>query len=393
MPQHSLDNVSIDGFRGLRNLTLDGLGPLNILVGENNSGKTSVLEALSILCNPYEPFEWLEMVRRRDFGGLDETRIHSLRWCFAQRGELADADFMFQSHCEMKSTGAFPLRKLHVEYKDIVGEPSAKELERIARQRPGTGDAIDEQWRGAEITHYVEADPTPLKSSLFDSGTHSTIEPIVIQLWEEDRMMGRPSRSRRRGNLPTDTLTPYSYQINRLQVRSHSQQLFPSIADPTKGRAYVLELIRQFDSDIIDIEIASFRGGRPAIYLNHKRLGPAPLSIFGDALRRAVLLASTLHALKGGGVLLIDEIETGIHVSALQRVFAWLANAAKQFDVQIIATTHSLEAVDAIAQSVTDRIDDLVTFQLDQTEQETRVKRIPGELLLRLRRERGLDVR
>ena len=132
---------------------------------------------------------------------------------------------------------------------------------------------------------------------------------------------------------------------------------------------------------------------RPAIYLNHKRLGPAPLSIFGDALRRAVLLASTLHALKGGGVLLIDEIETGIHVSALQRVFAWLANAAKQFDVQIIATTHSLEAVDAIAQSVNDRIDDLVTFHLDQTEQETRVKRIPGELLLRLRRERGLDVR
>jgi putative AbiEii toxin of type IV toxin-antitoxin system/AAA ATPase-like protein len=393
MPQHSLDNVWIDGFRGLRNLSLDGLGPLNILVGENNSGKTSVLEAFSILCNPYEPFEWLAMVRRRDFGGLDETRIHSLRWCFPQRGELADAEFMFHSHCEMKCTGKFPLRKLHVEYKDVRGEPSAKELGRLARQLPGTGDPIDEQWRGAEIAHYIETDPSSTKTTLFDSSTHSTIEPIVIQLWEEDRMLGRPYRPRRKGNLPTDTLTPYSYQLNRLQVRSHSQQLFPSSVDPTRGREYVLELITQFDPDIVDIEIASFRGGRPAIYLNHKRLGPAPLSIFGDALRRAVLLASTLHMLKGGGVLLIDELETGIHVSALERVFAWLAKGARHFDVQIIATTHSLEAVDAVAQSMTGRIDDLVTFHLDQTEHETRAKRIPGELLVRLRRERGLDVR
>ena len=416
MPQHSLDNVSIDGFRGLRNLSLGGLGPLNILVGENNSGKTSVLEALSILCNPYQPLEWLAMVRRRDFGGLDETRIQSLRWCFRQSGELADAEFLFQSHCDMNCSGTFPLRKLRVEYKDIIGHPSKKELEWFVQQRDDlnyeigspelikkqldqflqqrpryAGEALemDEQWRGAEIAHHVECEPTLDQAIFFPS----TIDPIVIQLWEDDRMMGRPSRPQQSRNLPTVTLTPYSYQLNRLQVRSHSQQLFSSSTDPTQGQDLVLQLIRQFDSDIIDIKIASFRGARPAIYLNHKRLGPAPLSIFGDALRRAVLLASTLHALKGGGVLLIDEIETGIHVSALQRVFAWLANAAKQLDVQIIATTHSLEAVDAIAQSVTDRSDDLVTFHLDQTADETRAKRIPSELLLRLRRERGLDVR
>ena len=390
MPQHSLEEIWIDGFRGLRKLSLDGLGVVNVLVGENNSGKTSVLEALSILCNPYEPNEWLAMVRRRDFGGLDETRIQSLRWCFQQAGELADPEFLFQSHCEMTCAGAFPLRKLHVEYKDIVGEPSPKEVERMARNRAGTGSSSEygEQWRGAEITHFVESDAPRRQEKLFDAGTHPTIEPIFIQVWEEDRMMGRPYRPRRRGNLPTDTLTPYSYQLNRLQVRGYSQRLFTS-----NGREDVLELIRQFDPEIADITIASFRGGRPAIYLNHRRLGPAPLSIFGDALRRAVLLANTLHTLKGGGVLLIDEVETGIHVSALARVFAWLAKAARDFEVQVVATTHSLEAVDAIAQSAVDQIDDVVTFHLDQTVRETRVKRIAGELLLRLRGERGLDVR
>ena len=155
----------------------------------------------------------------------------------------------------------------------------------------------------------------------------------------------------------------------------------------------VLELVQSFDPEIQGVEIASFQGVRPAIYLNHRRLGPAPLSVFGDALRRAVLLASTLPTLEGGGILLIDEIETGIHVSALQRVFEWLKRWAIELDVQIVATTHSLEAVDAVALSASDAPGFLVTYHLDQTEHETRVKRIDGELLLRLRRERGLDVR
>jgi hypothetical protein len=394
MTQLSLETVTIDGFRGLRNLTLEGLGPVNILVGENNSGKTSVLEALSILCNAYDPYEWLAMVRRRDFGSLDETRIHSLRWAFPQAGELVDPDFMFEAQCEMTSLGGFPVRKLHVDFKDILGEPNPRELERLRRQRPGTGNSLDEEWRGAEIVHYIEADAaSDRQATLFGDATRTTVEPVSIQVWEEDRLVGRPRMVRRRGNLPTETLTPYSYQINRIQVRSHSKQLFPSETDPLSGKHMVLELVRQFDPDVVDIEIASFRGGRPAIYLNHKRLGPAPLTVFGDAMRRAMLLSSTLLELKGGGVLLIDEVEAGIHVSALKRVFSWLTEAASSLGVQIIATTHSLEAVDAISGSILGPATNLVTYRLDQTENGTESKRIHGDLLHRLRFERGLDVR
>ena len=72
MATHSLESVSVHGFRGLRNFRLDGLHRVNVLVGENNSGKTSVLEALSILSNPLDPYEWGLLARKRDFGGLDE---------------------------------------------------------------------------------------------------------------------------------------------------------------------------------------------------------------------------------------------------------------------------------------------------------------------------------
>ena len=142
----------------------------------------------------------------------------------------------------------------------------------------------DQPHRGAEITHYVEAVGPLLRSASID------IHPFVIQVWEDYRLM--PDRAPRRRSLsPTATLTPYSYQINQLQVSSYSRYVFG------KGQQLILDLIREFDPEIIDIKLASYRGRRPAIYLMHNRLGPAPLSVFGDALRRAVLLAGTLLSL------------------------------------------------------------------------------------------------
>ena len=186
---------------------------------------------------------------------------------------------------------------------------------------------------------------------------------------------------------PTETLTPYSYQINKIQVRSYSRYLLG------REKGSLLKLIQEFDPEINGITLASLRGVRPAIYLEHERLGSAPLSVFGDALRRAVLLAGTIPSLKGGGVLLIDEIETGIHASKLNRVLGWLAEVARELRVQVVATTHSLEAVDAIAHAIQATAPDLVTFHLDQTKEQTTVKRIDAGLLSRLRSERGLDVR
>lgn len=384
MPKYSLDNVTIDGFRGLRNLRLDQLGLTNILVGENNSGKTSVLEALSILCNPLDPFEWVSMVRRRDFGELDETRVQSLRWCFPQSGQLADPDFTFEGECTMSCDGTFPLRKLRVAYSDIMGEPSLVgylKAEPIDRLFWDNADAKDiEPAPGAKITHFMDWAEGEAQSEMRSPQTTGLL------LLEGMPILARPRNPARR--VPTETLTPYSYQINRVQVRSQSRLLFDQ-----DSHSSIVALIREFDPDVREIKVASFRGGRPAIYLDHRRLGPAPLSIFGDGLRRAVLLAGTLLALKDGGVLLIDEMEAGIHVRALQKVFAWLTKAARSLSVQIVATTHSLNAIDGIMMPNKDMIEEIVTFHLDQREHETRVKRIDGEMLLHLRYERGLDVR
>jgi ABC-type multidrug transport system ATPase subunit len=112
--------------------------------------------------------------------------------------------------------------------------------------------------------------------------------------------------------------------------------------------------------------------------------------VFGDAMRRSVLLAATLPTLKGGGLLLIDEVETGIHVSALGRVFSWLITSARKLGVQVLVTTHSLEALDALAAApATGSADEVVAFNLAQREDRTECKRFAGDLLPKPRRTSG----
>jgi len=382
-----LSTVGVNGFRGLHHLKLDDLGHINILVGGNNSGKTSVLEALSILCQPYNPDEWREMIFRRDFGGLDETRLQSLRWCFSQAASLSDSDLLVESGCEFECFGSFPLRTLRVRYTEFFGEPSPDELKRAMGPRREFPPHFEEIKRGVELVHFPDwAELSNL--DLFHDPLYSRDNELpTIRFWEGIPWT-RQWSSKAGPKINSKTLTPCSYQINRNQVRFYSRQVFQ------EDFFSIPELLRDFDSDIENIELASMRGDRPAIYLKHKRLGIAPLSIFGDATRRAVLLATTLLSLKDGGILLIDEVEAGIYVGALSRVFEWLVKAAKSLKVQVFVTTHSLEALDAmLAASVKLGGDDIVAFHLDQTAEKTITKRFSGDLLHRLRFERGLDVR
>jgi AAA15 family ATPase/GTPase len=92
------------------------------------------------------------------------------------------------------------------------------------------------------------------------------------------------------------------------------------------------------------------------------------------------------------GVLLIDEIESAIHTEALQEAFSWIVKWAREFNVQVFATTHSLEAVDALIDAA-DSASDLVLYRLEPTEDKTRVVRHDWDRLKRLRENLGQEVR
>lgn len=73
---------------------------------------------------------------------------------------------------------------------------------------------------------------------------------------------------------------------------------------------------------------------------------PLPLQQMGDGMGRVLSLVLTI-AKSLGGIVLIDEIEHGLHYSVMTEVWKAVARAARKADVQIFATTHSWECVQA----------------------------------------------
>jgi hypothetical protein len=276
----------------------------------------------------------------------------------------------------MSCRGRFEIPSLVVTMRDILGEAPPRAQPR-RHPRPNEPEVR----RGVEVIHTVRVVTSEL---LQVTGTGDRVEERT-PIWDGE-FYAISKRSPAPG-LPFEVLSPYSYQINRFQARNLSRSIRAGFLPQ------IIELLQVFDPEIQDIDVLSLTGDRPGIYLTHRRLGNAPLSVFGDAIRRVTLLSSSIPQLKDG-ILLIDEIETGVHVSALPTVFEWLHTAAARHGVQVIATTHSLEAVDAMIGGRNHTSGDKsVAFHLEQEGTGTTVKRFDADLLARLRFERGLDVR
>jgi AAA15 family ATPase/GTPase len=85
----------------------------------------------------------------------------------------------------------------------------------------------------------------------------------------------------------------------------------------------------------------------PVEYLTHNKLGNMPLSSYGDGIKKVILLADRI-AKAQGSILLVDEIDTAIHVKSYKDVFSFVVKACIEFHVQLFATTHNNEALDSI---------------------------------------------
>ncbi|NQE32695.1 DNA replication and repair protein RecF [Microcoleus sp. IPMA8] len=361
-----LDNLTIHKFRGLRDLDLQDLGQINILVGGNNSGKTSVLEAISTYCRPLDPLEWLNTSWRREIKYSRKPRLEALKWLFPQNKEEEQLDF-YPMETHVSGNGKFSVRESRAIYQEFEGVELSEDDDSQSSDDLG----FDNTLRGAEIE---------LKAIISDSPNELS---EFFEIWENERLTNRRIRSD--AMLSVDTVTPFSHRIEQSQVGLLSEAIFQ------RFKPEVIKLLQVMDSGIIDLVILSHGGNRSSLYIDHKQVGISPLSSFGDGVRRLLFIALTLTKVRGG-VLLIDEIETAIHTEALRSSFAWIVQWCKQMNVQLFATTHSLETVDAMLDA-SNLETDLVLYRLEKRESQTKAVRIERERLQRLREDLGQEVR
>ena len=366
--------IDIKAYRGLKNITLQNLSRVNILVGENNTGKTSILEAIQILRDPEVVDNVLSIAKKRQPRNI-----------MVQSANLIPFDEFLYS---------FPVQG---EQKDIVIYATDYELKKWHIELCGT----------IKKEIYDKEDLSESEQRRYDLYCGEDGEISVISgnfLYISENLTSENSYSFRETQLRPDMSMKETLDIKKENM-SRVSIVYISPMDVYTNRVLnanfykgmrvseketLIQLLRLFDERIIGIEIGMLNT-KPTILIELENIGLMPVSLFGDGLKKILTLASAIVKTKHG-IILIDEFETGIHQRALVQVADWIASAAEERDIQIFLTTHSSEAVNALVQAQKKQQIDMSAYRLEHYMGDTFVKQFRSDELLELVNKQGMDI-
>lgn len=313
-----ISELNIEKYRGINRLKLNDLSRINVLAGVNNSGKTSVLEVIGLLSAPLDRTNfqrWATMRVPKD-KTLKEKLVSYITALFS-RLETDSHQYLPISFNACVANSCFAESTIEIIYNAEMN----KELNSI-------GEEVDCLQISAEYTETV------LKLNFFSPAKDTA----------KFRFKNNSTFRQTKG-VKTLFQTDFIF-VGSNFYKDCVHHVSKSMLNEQKSE--LLSVIQSFDPDIIDIML-----NNDDILLHSRQSGVLPLFTYGSGLQKAVLLAASLMGVKDN-IILIDEIDNAINISAFKEVFSWFINACRELNVQAFVTTHSLEAIDAILEATED---------------------------------------
>ena len=310
-----LETLTIRGFRGFESYRLTDLTRVNLLVGKNNCGKTSVLEAIELLACGGHPSVFLRANARR---------------CGAGPGLVSsEVSHMFFGH-ECVPGASFELssgdtgRSLSVRILplDEIGDEADAWLPNGGqRQHPSLGFPDD-----TEI---------PVFGLCINSDTpqRNVVLPITaVGSFPDLRMRDGPSGP----------------PVHFHSLESLNPGAMGGVWDivVTRGiEAEVVDDMRTLEPDLESIHFLTSAGSGSRILVGLRGGGHRlPIESYGGLMRRLLAMRLSIVGAENG-LLLIDGIDTGLHWTVMEDMWQFVVDAARRSNVQIFATTHSYDCI------------------------------------------------
>lgn len=316
-------SFNINNFRCFEKLELSSLERINLIVGKNNVGKTALLEALFLHCGSVNPelalrinvFRGLEL-KKIDLTPWTETPWDSLFYNFNTAGSI-------ELTGENSKLGQRRLKiKILKDYSEL--KKLAYSLTRQVSKTKEEPDTYGAQMGRTEIAKVLEFSYEQNGSS---TTTYMIIDPQGARL--------EP--------LPPPPPFQAFFQASKIKI-PHIEEAERFGQLEIKGKSDILiETLRIIEPGLKRIFVVVM-GGEPILHGDVGAGRPIPLPLMGEGMVK--LTNIILHIGNApDGVVLIDEIDNGLHHSVLEKVWTAAAEAAREFNVQLFATTHSFECI------------------------------------------------
>ncbi len=329
-----ITRLQIQNFRGLREVTFSDLRRINLIVGGNDTGKTSVLEALVLLLgNPSQvislPFTFRNNQGNGQAAAGGDDRETFWNWLPYDR----DAQNLIQIKAEPEEGQSYIFRG------DSAPESHASTNGLTAFQR---------NLAGASLETFVRLGSNHVEVLGMEPPSNLRLSCLSV----------RPSH-------PVQD----AEKFNQVVVERDGEDRFESLMKKVDARVRRLRYAKLSANSL------------PLVYVDLGLSRRIPTTQMGDAFNRLFHIYAEILASKAR-VLLIDEIENGIFSGSLQSIWTGLLEICEAEGVQIFATTHSQECVmAAFAATQTRGKDELCVVRLQRVKDQVEVVRFGIEQL------------
>ena len=329
-----LGTLQLHKFRGFDAYELADLTRVNLLVGKNNTGKTSILEAIHFLVSKGDPRVLVRSANRRGEigyadGGLGQEEPIDISHCFFNHRFQPDTGFQLSS--------------------DGYGQISVQ-----ISQLPFDDLSVFDDDDSEEAVHEDDVDQSrPLILQI----EGNNLEPLALPVTESGSISMRQVVRLRRPRHDTETLPPPVHFIS-------PDSLYPALMREMwdtvllEGReSEVIAAMKILERDLESIHFLTghasrARSGRAGALLGFRGGGRrVPLGSYGDGMRRLLALSLSLIQTEKG-VVLVDEIDTGLHWTIMEEMWRLVIDTARRHSVQVFATTHSYDCLRGLASLV-----------------------------------------
>ena len=312
-----IKEFTINGYRRFDSLVLEDLTNINIIVGDNNVGKTTILEAIYFWACGYNmsPIISGPVARNRySINNSPNSLIEEITACFNNKDDL-----------KLSFIG-----KEHNSSKEFIHKVEFIDQERLTQTVPVDMNSVNEG-----IVKYPQISYANVaiigKWSIKGSGdAEQTVQLTVPNILNSAR--------------------PYKL-AKYIDILSHINQSenIRIYADMKTAGLLDSEFIEQLQKMYTDIEsiynIPYMDATQGPISIKVKNRGNLPIYSFGDGLQRLYHILGSIKLYRDS-VVCIDELDAGFHPSSQLDFCEQLINYSQRYNTQMFMTTHNIEFLD-----------------------------------------------
>ena len=375
-----LQSLKIEGFRGFQNFEMANLGRINLLVGKNNSGKTSILEAIQFLYAQNNIDIFLETISSISYRG-------EFSWSESNRTKVFEICHLFPGHEIIPSKkiiisgyGKSYLASLTISVESIPIQLSLFSDKNDDINQNNDNNFDNEEWGKLILSIRWSQSQKPIELELLANGTLAR---------DSIRRMASLSRISHKigidNKIKLKFLTPFSLTSSDMAALFDNIVLSPledliieslKIIEPKIERIAIVGSGKYLTSNNLGV-----RGGFLIKIKNHYQ--PIPIGSLGDGFWRMLGLVLAMVNLENG-ILLVDEIDSGLHFTVMTDMWKVVWETAKKLNIQVFATTHSRDCWQSLAELITEEkiTDNEITIQRIDREKSQSVIFDPEEIVI-----------